>query len=42
MAFFIRTERFCETCGRPLDQCECLLPKENDSDDLDFEDEDYL
>ena len=44
MPFYIRQEKFCETCGFPLDQCECLAPDKEEAESMDAEirDEDYL
>lgn len=36
MPFYIKPERYCEVCGLPLDQCECL---NKDEEDEDYEDE---
>jgi hypothetical protein len=41
MPFFIKPEEYCEVCGLPLDQCECL-GKDDDGDLEDLEDEDCL
>lgn len=44
MPFYIRQEKFCEVCGFPVDQCECLVPdsEETEAEDVEIRDEDYL
>jgi hypothetical protein len=43
VAFYIKPERFCSDCGYPIDQCECLVPDDQETEgEEDFEDKDYL